>query len=236
MVPTIPWMRQNFNIYNQKYFGGKLPIPQFSLDAPDGMWGCYDVDANFDTRTRKITRVGNTGTLSLTNKYSRPEQSVISTMLHEMVHEYLYLVLKIYPKDKHGKEFMSVAQPINADGWKIESETFETDDDTAVDDAPQTSVICVIRRQNSPDINWWVCKADISQIDAMKRAARTINGVTAVAFYECNTSCLEHLRSNPAELSGWGGKTYKEAITAMAKYCGVSPSVFSGANLRPLKK
>lgn len=115
MVPNIQWMKQNFDFFNKKYFGGQLRAPRFSVNnCPEDLWGCYDSATN---------------TLSLTQLYSRNEHSVQETMIHEMIHMFIITVKGINPWFEHGPMFYSIANKINADGWNISAITNMTDDD-----------------------------------------------------------------------------------------------------------
>ena len=236
MIPTVPWMRQKFAEYNQKYFGGQLPTPQFAVEGLSGLWGAYDLDARYNLRTLKITKVNGNGKITLTNRYSRDENAVISTLLHEMCHEYVYLVMGICPQNKHGKEFMSIAQRINADGWKISSETIRTDTDTeGKNQQYDAAILCIIKKPEGTDYKWWICKCEKGNIQQFNSTAKKIDGVSSVAFYEVDCPELEHVKSDPSTLFGWGGMSYLDAITRMAEYCGTSPTDFYGSNLRQIK-
>ena len=127
MVPTIKWIEQNFNIFNKKYFDSKLPTPKFSLNCPDNMWGFYDYKFVYNMR-RQVTKILSVGELCLTSKYSRNEIDVKSTLLHEMIHMYIYLIARIYPKNEHGKEFQFFASYINRDGYNVSATGVEKKD------------------------------------------------------------------------------------------------------------
>ena len=229
MVPTIPWMRQKFAEYNQRYFGGKLPTPEFAVTRLPGQWGKYAInDARYDKATRRVVSVQSAGVLYLTNAYSRNENSVISTLLHEMVHEYVYLILRVYPRDAHGQIFMNVAKNIIADGWNIEAETYETKED--VKDNGQNiehNIICVINKSSGELYKWWICKATAENMQQVKATATKLKNVTSINFYEVASNALAHVESNPSTLFGWGGMTYQEAIGNLIDYCGASPNDFS---------
>lgn len=232
MVPTVAWMRQKFAEYNAKYFGNELPVPEFEVKQMNNKFGNYFVDAKYNNNTRRVTRVNGNGVITLTNQYSRNENAVISTLLHEMVHEYVYLVMRVYPPNQHGKEFMSIARSINADGWQIEKETHLTDDDTENNgDNGNGCVLFVLKTPERNDFKWRVCKADENNMQAFITSAKKMNGVQSMGFYKCNSSALEHVKSDSNTLLGWGGNTYEEAITKLGRYCGENPEMFYGKNL-----
>ena len=189
MVPTIPWMKQKFAEYNKKYFGGRLPVPNFNLEAMDDRWGKYDAQASYNELTRKIVKVEGNGTITLTSSFSRKESACISTLLHEMCHEYVTLIMRINPKDAHGAEFESIANKINQQGHNIKNELPITDDDIeGGQNEGGGCVLGVIERQpteDSPNVKWWICKIDPKETYAFQIAAKGVpNGnVKSVKFY-----------------------------------------------------
>ena len=124
MVPTVQWMSTCFNRFNKKYFKGKLQQPKFVVGCPDGYFGYLEYKANYNRLTRKITNVLSIPKLMLTNKYDRKAKDVANTMLHEMIHLYIYSVLKKYPFNQHGSEFNDFINDNNleGDGWNISAE------------------------------------------------------------------------------------------------------------------
>ena len=128
MRPTIPWMQQAFGFYNKKYFGGRLEVPKFNLNCPYGNWGFYTPNGTFDRFTRRAKIFGS-GTISLSNEYSRDEKDLIGTLLHEMIHMYIILVNKKYPFNQHGSMFQNWADKLNAQGWEISEANEKKDTD-----------------------------------------------------------------------------------------------------------
>lgn len=237
MVPTVAWMRQKFAEYNAKYFGNKLPIPEFKVEQMTREFGRFYLDARYNKSTRRIISANGNGILYLTSQYSRNENAVISTLLHEMTHEYIYLVMGIYPRNQHGQEFMSIARKINEDGWNIGNGIELTSDDIENNGraSQSESIIFVISTPNRKDFKWWICKADIGRVAEFASAANKIDGVTEMGLFKCKSGALEHVECEPSTLFGWGGYTYAEAVTKMARYCGENPEVFNKTNLIPIK-
>lgn len=238
MIPTVAWMRQKFAEYNSKYFANKLPVPEFRVARMKDRFGNYFLDGKVDDQTRRVVSVVDNGTLSLTSHYSRNENDVISTMLHEMVHEYLYLVLRICPKDRHGREFRQVGRNIEADGWNLGAdgvELVDSDVETNENGATGSCILLVIKATARNDYKWWICRADENNIDAFSKVVNGIDGLDGFGFYQCQSACLEHVKSDPSTLFGWGGKTYQEAVGKLSKYCGESPQLFYGKNLKKIR-
>lgn len=236
MVPTIPWMREKFSEYNRKYFGGQLQTPRFNVQRMANKWGTFELPgAKFSKSTRRITSIPNTGILTLTSQYSRDEKAVITTLLHEMVHQYVYTIMQIYPQNVHGREFMSIAQKLAADGWKITAVTDMTETDTENNGENSNGVIlCIFNAPNEESYKWWICKADENQIPQFTSSVSSIEGATP-HFYWTPTGEFEHVRSDPNTLFGWGGMTYQEAAEHVAEYCGINPSVLNPSNMKILK-
>ena len=95
MIPTIPWLKEMFNFFNEKYFGDKIPMPTFSLNCPEGNWGYYKPNGTYSKITREVEPYSS-GTLYITNKFSRDEKDIQNTLIHEMIHMYIILVNKKY--------------------------------------------------------------------------------------------------------------------------------------------
>ena len=119
MKPTVQWLEYNFDTFNVKYFEGKLPKPKFSLFCKEGDLGNYTPQAEYNTITRKVTKLTGPGVLSIAGQYSRSERDIASTLLHEMIHMYIFTVLRINPRFSHGEKFQEKAEQINRDGFHI---------------------------------------------------------------------------------------------------------------------
>ena len=236
MIPTVQWLQQKFSVFNQKYFNGELPTPRFALKKLNGMWGGYDLAIDYDYKTRKIKRRKDNGTIVINSSYERTPKSWANTLLHEMAHEYVYIVMGVYPADKHGKEFMSVASKINADGWNIAAATAERSvggTEQAVE--PRQAIICIIQSPTSNVAKWWICKAEKDNMQQFEDTAKKIQGATSVKFYYIKGCLLSNINSDPATLLGYGGNSYAEAAKKMADFCRVSPYLFGGKNLTLIK-
>ena len=93
-----------FTEYNNLYFGGVLPYPQFGL-----LHGCQTVgyfsylyDVPFGTSEK----------IEITDFYDYTEKQFRDVMVHEMIHYYLYYTGEDV-KVKHGKAFKRKANEMN---------------------------------------------------------------------------------------------------------------------------
>jgi hypothetical protein len=134
MIPTVEWMANKFNEFNKDFFEGKLHTPKFVVGCDYGQWGYLEYRANYNKLTRKITKVLSQPVLKLTNAYDRDEKDVESTLLHEMIHLYVYEDKKTYPIRQHNcDEFKDKADEIRGKGYTIEEKTNKKPSDIPVD-------------------------------------------------------------------------------------------------------
>ena len=139
MVPTVEWMSKYFNKFNKQYFEGKLETPQFIVGCPYGCFGYLEYRANYNKLTRKISKVLSQPKLMLTSMYDRKQKDVLNTMLHEMIHLYIYSVLKKYPMSQHGGEFTKFANNLNSQGWSISEKNELSKTDKYIDPNKQNA-------------------------------------------------------------------------------------------------
>lgn len=229
IVPTIAWMRQKFDEFNQKYFGNRIPLPMLKVEPMRDKWGNYDPKVNYNVFNRKLMwdrKSSNRGVLSLTSAYKREEKDVCTTLLHEMGHAYVSWVLGLWPKDLHGAEFVNALKNATADGWNITAETELTATDSVnigrQDEEVETVILCIIYKPKGTNYKYWICKALPENMNQIKRAASQIPGVAEVGFYNLRSNAFIHIKSDPNELFGWGGMTIDEAARNCAVYCGIT--------------
>lgn len=238
MRPTVDWLKRAFVVYNRQYFGGKLPMPKFEVSdkctfsnngVEDDAFGYYMPNARYNLSTRRVTRILDSGTICLTTKWSRDVNDVIGTLLHEMAHMYVYLVMRVYPYDIHGKEFMSVASRLAEDGWDVVSNDLKDSDKIDADDEENTNntrILCLISKPKGKNYKYWCCICDKNTSNQVYLLANKIPGVTSVKFYQCNSKNLEFYKMNPMKLNGFGGMTLQDITKAMSNYFGEDPSLF----------
>jgi len=246
MRPTVDWLKRAFVVYNRQYFDNKLPMPRFEVSnnctytndgVEDDAFGYYLPNARYNLATRQVTRILDPGTICITTKWSRETNDVIGTLLHEMVHMYVYLVMRIYPYDTHGKEFMSVANKLASDGWDIISNDLKDTDTLDSDNEEKTKndrILCLISKPNGENYKYWCCVCDMNSSNQVYLLANRIPGVSSVNFYKCNSKNLEFYKMKPSKLNGFGGMTTKSISDAMANYFNENPSVFDFKKMKKI--
>lgn len=245
MVPTKEWMEMKFNDYNTQYFDNRIPQPSFNIISDckiNGMpaWGYYTLpSAQYNRWNRKIFSRDNNGYLSLNADYNRQEKDWCETLLHEMIHAYIILVLKIYPKDSHGQEFQKIAAQINQDGWNI---TEMTDlKDTDIYDQPNDestqieNILCVIYKPEGINYKYWLCRCDYDDMNEYKTIVNQFSEKTIISFFKCKSQKLSSLPSDSKTLTGFGGMSYQEAVDKLVKSLDDNITLFSLNNLEKIQ-
>lgn len=93
---TENWLKSNHEFFNDMLFNGKLKIPNFEFNKRKSSLGLYK----------------NTSTIFISTYFDRSEQDYMETLVHEMLHQYIYEVLKNY-YERHGYIFKSHCNRIN---------------------------------------------------------------------------------------------------------------------------
>lgn len=244
MVPNLQWIKQNFDFFNQKYFGNSLPAPKFVLGCPGDLWGYYDGDATALFGER-ITRVNSPGTIALTTAYSRNEHSIQNTLIHEMIHMYIIVVLRKLPYEEHNEDFYRMAESINRDGWNISANNDLSDDDVlnqgeepqesgnGNEQQPQvSSIICVVTSQTNNGncvLGMKVSENDVRNAAAIKNS---VLGAVSIAFYNVQSPGFAQEKSDLSNLYGFAANNIQELIQKMASYYGEDINNFNFSQLQ----
>ena len=134
MIATIQWMKEKYDEYNGKLFGGKLPRIQFIIsNRMSRTWGFATY--KFDLRNGRIVPIS----ITMSSKYDSPEEVKLNTLLHEMIHildyatcpehyierdlswnaPYPYRRVSGREYDAHGEWFQEQCNRINKFGFKV---------------------------------------------------------------------------------------------------------------------
>ena len=115
MIVTIDWMEEWFKLFDQEYFGGKLPLPELSLTRAKTRLG--------QLAFKRASRWGRTKLydfkLSMSTYYDMTEQQAKSVLLHEMIH-YIIGYTGLKDTSPHGVVFRGMMDNLNRKyGWDI---------------------------------------------------------------------------------------------------------------------
>lgn len=232
MKPTIPWMKENFQLFNEKYFGGRLYYPNFNLLYKKDLWGFYSPDGDFNRFNRRFYQKG-TGTIYLNGNYSRNEKSLQCTLIHEMIHMYINTVMKLYPRNPHGEEFYGLANRINQDGWNISESNEMMDDDIYDENGDESSqtnganndtsyMLCILEQPSHGVCKYWGFKADETTIDSFISTCKSLkaHGATKLNIYQCYNSAFGRLPSSHEQLLGVGANDINTLLRYLSQLSG----------------
>lgn len=94
-----------FTKYNNEYFGGILPYPEFKIRKSYTTLGYFSCNYNEDYSMYNCI-------LEISNRYDYTEEQLRDVIVHEMIHYYLAYTKKDV-KMKHGDEFIAMAYTLN---------------------------------------------------------------------------------------------------------------------------
>ena len=245
-----------YRLYNDEYFGGKLPqLPillrkECQVEGREA-WGRFDCEATYSKVTRRIMDIKSYGRITLLTKYNVPDEHYLQTLLHEMIHAYIFLVLKRYPREAHGDIFMEMAQAISAqEGLDIRpenemvdySEVNQGDVDWYKDDDQNNDnnngeethrngfdmQFLFMVTLNNPKVpfTYWVVRCPSMKLVALykerlKHAFENSNAVISVK--PCYVHGIDKMPTDVNKLYGFGAYTLKKVTEKIGKYCGVNP-------------
>ena len=134
MKPTVEWMSENYDKFNNELFGGELGACSFAvinrghhnlgrfrirrqiyvnrwnrrifIQAGDYWSGYQNIEVNKDNFVRICDPE-----ISMNGSYSATEEALLNTLIHEMCHYYTYMY-GICPKQAHGTEFRQIASNV----------------------------------------------------------------------------------------------------------------------------
>lgn len=109
---TIGFIRENFDKFNNEYFGGELETPTFEITHAKSYLGQYEHTHDYRGRLK-------TSIIRISDKFDRTEIDVQNTIIHEMIHLYIHQN-NIRDTRPHGRVFNRIADRINRQGgWHI---------------------------------------------------------------------------------------------------------------------
>ena len=111
MELTTNFIKENFIVFNNRYFDGKLRMPRFEVIHSKSLLGQLNWDDTGGIITDYVIRVS--------DYFNRGEKGVQNTILHEMIHLYIRQNKLKDTRTHHGAIFYREADRINKDGWNI---------------------------------------------------------------------------------------------------------------------
>ena len=114
MEVDVETLRKWFVVFNDAYFNGSLPTPEFSVGGAStrlGSCSCTMERRLFRTRMCKPK-------IRISNYYDISEHKYKSVLLHEMIHLCLF-ARGVRDTSAHGREFRRLMDEINSYGWDV---------------------------------------------------------------------------------------------------------------------
>lgn len=247
IIPTEEYVQKKFVQYNNKYFGGKLMMPRIVIKPLYNEWGLYTAEKGTTfNRQRIVDKITGPGELAINSNYQRDSLDLDSTIIHEMIHMYIWTCKRIYPRMQHGKEFIELAQRINSDGFDIRTTNFLKKTDIKIDgnnsnaannsnasnNSTENLIIGFMYSPQETDYKVWVFRVDPSNAKQYYNLAKSINGVTQIVFYYCNSeSFASTFPCDPKYLSGIGFMSDREAFAYLRRKFGINQNNIKKANI-----
>ena len=218
MIVTKSWIENNYNKYNNLYFGGVLPKIEFKISRSKKTWG--HADYIYNRLTNKLTPIS----ISISNYFDSPEEVKLTTLLHEMIHIYDYTVNpthfvkngKKVKYDAHGYWFKNEAARIHKlSGLDIQKYVTKEEKEVSklseratqnIKNQKEVALVCVV----NGSVSSWFFKTNIWQAEtALNTIAnisweREIGKVKSIKFYKFNDPKLAAHRSRGKRIRGWG--------------------------------
>lgn len=110
MALTTSFLAEQFNIINEKFFGGKLLTPRFEITNVKSYLGQYHWVYSHDER------IFFDSVIRISKMYDRSDADIVNTLAHEMIHLYIRQNKIKDTRTHHGEVFYSIADRLNREG------------------------------------------------------------------------------------------------------------------------
>lgn len=145
MRPDKQYVEKKYREYNDMCFGGKLPMLPVRMSTAKTFLGAVRFKKKKDFWGRLVYYDFE---LVISVKYDLPEREVEDTIIHEMIHFYIYYN-KLKDTSTHGTIFRKMMNEINARYGRHITISHKNDAaQTATDVQKKVRVICVTELQN----------------------------------------------------------------------------------------
>lgn len=144
MIPTLQYICDTFDKYNQLCFGGQLTRPPIILNTRYGSLGQTRRTLSKDAQGNVIKNI----TIEISVRRDLPEYEYIDTIVHEMIHYYI-LVNDIADDSPHGHVFQSIEKRINEQCGMRLAIFYDPDEETLIGSVSNRwRYVCVLEYRN----------------------------------------------------------------------------------------
>ncbi len=185
MQVSIEWIEKWFTVFNNDYFGGKLPLPDLALSKSKTRLGSMSC--------KHVTRFGRTKVydfaIRISNYYDMTERQFQNVLLHEMIH---YSIAYTGTKDTspHGVVFRGMADAMNKKyGWDINVMISIRNVKIADDKIVKPFLVMALELQTGERLLTVVNPKYAKKVDSM---ARNVKRISRFAWYTSTDKYFIH--------------------------------------------
>lgn len=110
MALTLDFIREQFNVINNKHFEGKLITPTFEITHVKSYLGQYHWKYSYDDR------IFYENVIRISDMFDRTDADITNTIAHEMIHLYIRQNKLRDTNKHHGRLFYAIADRLNREG------------------------------------------------------------------------------------------------------------------------
>jgi predicted SprT family Zn-dependent metalloprotease len=140
MRPTLQYIEEKFEYFNNLCFGGILTMPPIRLTLRYATMGCTKFDTNID-KNGNITN--SNFSIEISIRKDLPEEEYIDTIIHEMIHYYIFSN-NLHDTSLHGDLFKAKMNEIMEKFGIRVSIAFNPSDEDLVKERSHPHYVCVI--------------------------------------------------------------------------------------------
>lgn len=110
MALTLDFIREQFNVINNKHFEGKLLTPRFEITHVKSYLGQYHWKYSYDSS------IFIDSVIRISDMFDRSDADIANTIAHEMIHLFIRQNKIKDTRQHHGKVFNTIANRLNREG------------------------------------------------------------------------------------------------------------------------
>ncbi len=182
------WVKENFRIFNARYFDGSLPEPRFHVGHSRTRLGTMSC--------KRKSRWGHTQlydfTIGLSNFYDQTEYQFLSVLLHEMIH--LSIAHSgVRDTAPHGVVFRGMMERLNRDGWNISVTTSTRGMEKAYEGSKTVIREYLVLALETSDGRRFLSSVNPKFARSIDRRIRTVREVTRFGWYTTSDRWFEDM-------------------------------------------